>query len=315
MVDLTLLAFGIAGLWVGTLLAVRGAVGLSERFGLSHGFIGLAVLAVGTDLPELVVAVGGSIKQLRGVEASGLIVGSAVGSAMVQGSLVLGVAGLVGYLPSGPKMVRRYGSTLFFAVGLMAVVGFDGLVSRVDGLILLVVFALYFAALFRLERSEEEAADLPIPGRLSPSAATGIGMIGVVAGAHMVVEGGVSLAETLGMSQTLLAVIFVGAGTSLPELALSVRAAAERHGALSVANVIGSNIFDLLVPVGVAALIHPVGVEAETLRWDLPAVAIATAALIVFLTRRRGLQRPEAVAMVALYVVYVALRVGTAGTP
>ena len=68
MIDLTLLAFGIAGLWIGTLLAVRGAVGLSERFGLSHGFIGLAVLSVGTDLPELVVAVNGSIRQLGGVE-------------------------------------------------------------------------------------------------------------------------------------------------------------------------------------------------------------------------------------------------------
>ena len=315
MVDLTLLVFGIAGLWIGTLLSVRGAVGLSERFGLSHGFIGLAVLSVGTDLPELVVAVGGSIKQLRGVEASGLIVGSAVGSAMVQGSLVLGVAGLVGYLPSGPKMMRRYGSTLFFAIGLLGLLAWDGVVTRVDGVVLLVVFAAYFAALFRLERKEEEAADLPIPGKLGPGAATALGLVGVVAGAHMVVEGGVSLAWSLGMSQTLLAVVFVGAGTSLPELALSMRAAAERHGSLSVANIIGSNIFDLLVPVGVAALIHPVLVEIDTLRFDLPAVAIATLALIFFLTRRRGLQRREAAAMIGLYLTFVVVRVAATGAP
>lgn len=315
MVDLTLLAFGIAALWGGTLIAVRGAVGLSERFGLSHGFIGLAVLSIGTDLPELVVAVSGSIKQLGGVEASGLIVGSAVGSAMVQGSLVLGVAGLVGYLPSGPKMMRRYGSTLFFSIALLGLLAYDGVVTRIDGLILLVVFGFYFAALFRLERTEEEAAVIPMPGRLGPGTATALGMVAVVGGAHMVVEGGVSLAESLGMSQTLLAVIFVGAGTSLPELAVSVRASAERHGSLSVANIIGSNIFDLLVPVGVAAAIHPVSVETETLRFDLPAVAIATLALIVFLTRKRGLQRREAAVMVVLYVSYVIVRVGSAGVP
>jgi cation:H+ antiporter len=312
VIDLTLLVFGIGALWLGTLLAVRGAVGLSERFGLSHGFIGLAVLAVGTDLPELVVAVNGSIQQLRGVDASGLIVGSAVGSAVVQGSLVLGVAGLVGYLPSGPKMVRRYGGTLFFAIALLGLLGSDGHVTRLDGLILLVVYGLYVAALFRLERTEEEAADLPVPGPLSAGQATALGMVIVVAGAHMVVEGGVSLAEDLGMSQTLLAVIFVGAGTSLPELALSVRAAAERHGSLSVGNVIGSNIFDLLVPVGVASVIHPVRVSPDTLRWDLPAVAILTFALIVFLTRKRGLQRHEAAVLVGLYLLYVILRVGNA---
>ena len=315
MIDLTLLAFGIAGLWIGTLLAVRGAVGLSERLGLSHGFIGLAVLSVGTDLPELVVAVDGSIRQLGGVEASGLIVGSAVGSAMVQGSLVLGVAGLVAYLPSGPKMMRRYGSTLFFSIGLLALLGFDGVVTRTDGLILLGVFGLYFAALFKLERRKEGAEELPVAGGLSPGLATVLGMVAVVAGAHMVVEGAVSLAEELGMSQTLLAVIFVGAGTSLPELALSTRAAAERHASLSVANVVGSNIFDLLVPVGVAAVIHPVLVEPETLRWDLPAVAVATLALIVFMTRTRGLQKREAWVLIALYVAFVVVRVGTAGQP
>jgi cation:H+ antiporter len=313
LVPLTLLSFGIAGLWVGTILAVRGALALSDRYGLSHGFVGLVVLAVGTDLPELVVAIDGSIKQLGGVEASGMVVGSAVGSAIVQGSLVIGIAGFVAYLPSGPKMVRRYGSMLLFAIGLGAVLLSDGTVDRVDGLILLAAYGLYFAALFRFERrSEEEAAQLPVPGRLSPTQATALGLLIIGVSAHMVVEGGVALAEALGMSQTLLAVVFVGTGTSLPELALSVRAAAERHGSLSLANVIGSNIFDLLVPIGIGAVVHPLTVSPGTLAFDLPAAAIVTIALSVFLMRRRGLQRPEAAVMIGLYLVYVTVRVGFA---
>jgi cation:H+ antiporter len=311
LIPLTLLSFGIAGLWAGTILAVRGALALSDRYGLSHGFVGLVVLAIGTDLPELVVAIDGGLKQLGGVETSGMVVGAAVGSAIVQGSLVVGAAGLFGYLPSGPKMVRRYGSMLLFTIGLGAVLTIDGTADRVDGAILLGVYAIYFAALFRFERrSGEEAAQLPVPGRLSPTQATVAGLGIVVASAHMVVEGGVALAEALGMSQTLLAVIFVGAGTSLPELALSIRAAAERHGSLSLANVIGSNIFDLLVPVGAGAVIHPLTVSRGTLLFDLPAAAVVTVALSIFLVRRRGLQKPEAAVMIALYVAYVAVRVG-----
>jgi cation:H+ antiporter len=313
MIPLALLSFGIAGLWAGTTLALRGALALSERYGLSHGFVGLAVLAVGTDLPELVVAIDGGLKQLAGVEASGMIVGSAVGSAIVQGSLVLGLAGLVGYIPSGPRMVRRYGSTLLFAIGLAALLFWDGSASRLDGAILLSAYGLYFVALFRLERrSSQEAVELPVPGRLSPTQATALGLLIVVASAHMVVEGGVALAAMLGMSQTLLAVIFVGMGTSLPELALSLRAAAERHGSLSLGNVIGSNIFDLLVPVGAGALIHPLTVSSGTLIFDLPAAAVVTVAAAVFLTRKRGLQRPEAAIMILLYLTYVTVRIGTA---
>jgi len=309
MIALTLLVFGLVGLWVGTLLAVRGAVGLSERFGLSHGFIGLAVLAVGTDLPELVVAIDGALKEVGGVDASGMIVGSAVGSAIVQGSVVLGIAGLVGYLPAGPRMIRRYGTTLLLSVGLTAALFYDGVAGRVDGLVMILVYGLYFAALFRLERTEEDVAELPVPSRLSATQATVIGLGVVVLCAHMVIEGGVALAEMLGMSQTLLAVIFVSAGTSLPELALSVRAAAERHGSLSVGNVIGSNIFDLLVPVGVAATIHPLRVSRDTVYYDLPAVALVTLVLGFFLTRRRGLQRREAVVLIVIYLGYVVLRV------
>ena len=232
-----------------------------------------------------------------------------MGSAIVQGSVVLGIAGLVGYLPAGPRMVRRYGTTLLLSVGLTAALFYDGVASRVDGLIMLMVYGLYFAALFRLERTEEDVAELPAPSRLSATQATVIGLGVVVLCAHMVVEGGVALAEMLGMSQTLLAVVLVSAGTSLPELALSVRAAAERHGSLSVGNVIGSNIFDLLVPVGVAATIHPLRISRDTVYYDLPAVALVTVVLGFFLTRRRGLQRREAVVLIVIYLGYAVLRV------
>ncbi|MBT8404210.1 MAG: sodium:calcium antiporter [Gemmatimonadetes bacterium] len=311
MTSLLLLLLGLVGLWRGTLWAVRGAVELSERYGISQGFVGLAILAIGTDLPELVVAVSASIEQIRGTEASGMIVGSALGSVVAQGTLVLGVAGLFGYLPVARRMVKRDGTTLLLGVVLAAAVAADGLITRGEGLVLFLVYGVYFVALWQAEWSGEAAEeDTLAAAPFSASRSIVLGVAVVLVSAHFVVTGGVALAESLGVSQTLLAVILVGLGTSLPELALSIRAATERRAALSVGNVIGSNIFDLLVPIGVGAMLHPLLVERTTVSFDLPALSVATVLLLVLLLRRRGLQRWEAVVLLGFYLAYAGIRVG-----
>jgi len=309
LLDIILLFIGLLGLWGGSLLTVRGAVDLSDRHGLSHGFVGLTVLAIGTDLPELLVSVSGSVEQLRGVEASGVIVGNATGSAVVQGTLVLGVAGLVGYLGVAPRLIWRDGLTLLMSAAIVGLLAFDGRVGPYEGGALLLVYLIYMAALVQAENHSRGEARKQPNGRMHPLMAIGIGIVTVILAAHTVVTEAVQLAEAWGITQTMLGVLIIGAGTSLPELALSVGAAKEGHASLSVANVIGSNIFDLLVPVGLAAAISPLRVESSTVWFDLPASALATVALLIFLVRRRGIQRPEALALVVLYVGYVTLRI------
>ncbi len=308
-VQFALLLLGLAGLWGGTLLTIRGAVRLSERYGLSHGFVGLAVLSVGTDLPELVVALSGSVQQLQGIEASGVIVGSAFGSAITQGTLVLGVAGLFGYLPVAPRMVRRDGTVLVLSIGLAAALAFDGLVTRLEGTVMMLAYLIYFVSLVQAEARTAEPEELLPDGQLPAPVSIGLGLVLVTLAAHVVVTVGIEVASAIGVSQTLLGVIFVGVGTSLPELALSVRAATQRHASLSVGNVIGSNIFDLLVPVGVGATLYPLAVADATIFFDFPALLLTTLALLLFLVRRRGLQRSEAIALVVIYAGYAALRV------
>lgn len=308
-----LLVIGLAGLWGGTLLTVRGAVQLSERHGLSKGFIGLTILAIGTDLPELVVSMDGSLQLLRGVDASGVIVGNATGSALVQGTLVLGTAGLFGYLSAAPSMVRRDGLALFLMIALTTLVCLDGQVGRIEGGVMLIAYLMYFLVLVQAERRKEQEAESPGgKGGIPPSLALAVGLVTVLLGAHVAVTEAIELAAAWGITQTLVGVLIIGAGTSLPELALSVGAAKSGHASLSVGNIIGSNIFDLLVPIGAAASIHPLQVAPLTVRFDLPAVALASAALVVFLLNRRGIQRREAMAMVALYVGYTALRIAMA---
>lgn len=310
--DIGVVALGLLGLWWGTTLTLSGALALTDRAGLSHGFVGLTVLAIGTDLPELLVAVSGGIQQLGGVEASGIVVGNAVGSAIAQGSLVLAVAGLIAYRRIAPKVVRRDLVVLLLCVGLVAALAADREIARWEGVALALAYSIYFVGLLQAEREKSKEA----PGAresLQPTIARiVIGLVVVSVSAHVVVTGVVNVGETWGVSQTLLGVLILGLGTSLPELALSIGAAFRGQMSLSIGNIVGSNIFDLLIPVGVSGAIHPLAVETETLTTDLPALAILTLALLVFSLRKRGLQRIEALALAVLYVGFVVLRISVA---
>ena len=302
-----LLLLGLMGLWGGTLLTVRGAVLFSERHGLSHSFVGLTVLAIGTDLPELFISVSASLQQIRGIEASGIIVGNAIGSTMAQATFVVGVAGLFGYLSVAPRMVRRDGATLLLAIAMALLLGLDGVISRGEGMVMLIAYALYLVALSQGERGRER--NNVAPGLVPAPVLILVGLSTVTLAGHVVVTEGVALAEIWGISQTILGVFILGFGTSIPELALSVGAARHGHGRLAVGNAIGSCVFDLLVPLGLGAALHPLLISRNTLVLDLPALAIGSVALLYFLFRKRGVQRWEAWTLVFLYGGYAIVRV------
>jgi cation:H+ antiporter len=309
--ELPLLLLGLLGLWFGTDLALDGALDVSKRLGVSEGFVGLTLLAIGTGLPELVVGLDAGLQQLQGVDASGVVMGNAVGSAIAQGGLVLGVAGLLSYLSLAPRMIRRDTTTLLLAALLLGLLALDGDITRAQGGVLLGAYLVYLAVLVRTEKNTEPATADPSPSpdfwRTTIEVIGGLGL--VVFSAELVVSGAITLAADWGVSQTLVGIFLVGVGTSLPELALSVRAALRGQGSISVGNVIGSNIFDLLVPVGASAMIFPLTVEPNAVRFDLPALAVLTLATILFFRWRSGLQRGEAIALLLMYGTYVALRV------
>jgi len=300
---------GLIGLWVGSELALRGTIEVAERRGLSQGFLGVTVLAIGTDLPELLVAVTGGLAQLAGKEASGVVVGNAVGSALAQGSLVLGLAGLFGHLHMSRRTLRRSGAMLLLAAALLAFLAADAGVTRVEGAVLLAVYGLFAWKLGKEEIHRSRVVTASWRSLRRDLLAIAVGLAVVLACAQLVVDNALHLAEDHGWDQTLIGLFLVGAGTSLPELALSLGAVMKGRAGLAVGNVIGSNIFDLLVPVGLSAMIHPLAVGRFTLIVDLPVLVVLTLMALWFFSRNRGLQRGEAVTLVAGYFVYAALRI------
>jgi cation:H+ antiporter len=307
-VDIALLILGLAGLWFGTEVTIRGAVSAAKRFGVSEFIVGVVILSIGSDLPELAIAIDAGIKNLAGGEYSNVVVGSALGSTLGQIGFVLGLAGLLAYLTLPRGVVYRHGATLLGALMMLALFGYDGEVTFTEGLALLLVYAIYLVALLN-EVSASDGGDhsgiMPL-GRSAVYLVIGLAI--VVGSAELTVSSAVSVAHMLGLSDAVVAIILIGLGSSLPELTISVAAILKGHTRLSVGNIIGSNVFDTLVPIGAAAVIAPLAFDAGMLRFEVPYLGFLTAAVLFFFLYKRGIQRWEAAAILAIYCIYVFIK-------
>jgi len=307
-VDIALLILGLAGLWFGTEVTIRGAVSAAKRFGVSEFIVGVVILSIGSDLPELAIAIDAGIKNLAGGEYSNVVVGSALGSTLGQIGFVLGLAGLLAYLTLPRGVVYRHGATLLGALMMLALFGYDGEVTFTEGLALLLVYAIYLVALLN-EVSASDGGDhsgiMPL-GRSAVYLVIGLAI--VVGSAELTVSSAVSVAHMLGLSDAVVAIILIGLGSSLPELTISVAAILKGHTRLSVGNIIGSNVFDTLVPIGAAAVIAPLAFDAGMLRFEVPYLGFLTAAVLFFFLYKRGIQRWEAGVILAIYCIYVFIK-------
>ncbi len=321
LVPLLLLAAGLSLLYVGGEALVKGAAGLALRLGLTPLAVGLTVVAFGTSAPELAVSLDAAFKG-EGDLSLGNIVGSNIGNV----GLILGLTALI-------RPIAVHLQILKFDLPVLAVVsaGFmltalDGRIGRIEGAVLVVGLPLYVAAVLRLSRresravqqefAEEIAADAPVVAAgnvwaLALLVAVGIGML--VLGGQAFVTGSVAIAERLGVPKAVIALTLVALGTSLPELATSLVAAARGQGDIAVGNVVGSNLFNILSIAGLTGLIAPIDAPGVT-TVDLGVMLLFTLALfpIVFAGRRRRIGRIEGALLLAGYVGFVAWLAATA---
>lgn len=302
--DIAYLVLGLAGLWFGTEVTIRGAVSAAQRFGVSEFIIGVVILSIGSDLPELAIAIDAGLKNAAGGDFSNVVVGSALGSSLGQIGFVLGFVGLLTYLTLPLGVVYRHGSTLLVSVGLVALFGYDGHVSFTEGIALILVYAIYLVALLNEvdgNGGAEQEGGLTLGRSLLYLA---IGLVIVVGSAELTVSSAVSVAHMLGLSDAVVAILLIGLGSSLPELTISIAAVMKGHNHMSVGNLIGSNMFDTLVPIGAAAVIAPLSFDEGMLRFEVPYLAFLTAVVLFFFIRKHGIQRWEAAVVLALYCAY-----------
>jgi len=305
--ELVVLIVGLIGLWLGSEFTIKGAKNIASHFGITTTFIGLTLLSVGTSIPEIAVSVAGAVDRIAGTETSGIVVGSTVGSAMNQLTLIIGIVALFTTIAVKRRIVWREGIMLLGSVGLLAIMGADGTFSIRDGAIMILVYGFYIMSLAREERIKT-AGRRPALELVTDSFYLAGGLLLVIFSSESVVSSSISFAESWGVTQTFVGIFLVGLGTGLPELAVSVSALRNKETEMSVANLIGSNICDLLFSLGVGTMVSGFLVPARTLTFDLPALFLISVFVVYLFRTGLKINRREGIILLSVYIAYLATR-------
>ena len=307
--------FIVLGVWLvltGADKLTDGASALARRMKMPEIIIGLTIVAAGTSAPELFVSL---VSALKGT--ADLAVGNVVGSNIMNTMVIVGCAAMVAPMTISKSTVRK---DIPFTVGasvLMLLLAFDSYLGRLDGIILLLGFAAFMTYTL-LQVRKTGATDQPEPSsQPEPSGQSGeksvwvnvgwvvFGLVALVLGSNIFVDHASDLALALGISEGVVGLTVVAGGTSLPELATSVVAARKGQSAMAIGNVIGSNVFNILLILGLTATISPLAIEGVT-SLDM-GVMLASAVLVwLFSFTRYKVERWEGVVLVIGYLAYLA---------
>jgi cation:H+ antiporter len=317
LITFILFILGFVLLVGGAEFLVRGASKLAIAVGISPLVVGLTVVAYGTSAPELAVTINATYSG-----QSDLALGNVVGSNISNILLVLGIASLIGPLVVKSQLVRQEIPLMILVSVLLLVMGLDENISRFDGIILAIGAVTYTAYVIRKSRREtkriqqaydkvfkveRETAKNPLQVVLQlVMILVGLGLL--VVGADWLIDGAVAIAELLGISKLVIGLTIVAVGTSLPEIATSIIASIRGQRDIAVGNAVGSNLFNILLVLGVTAIVAPNGIAVSrtALTFDIPVmIAVALAALPIFYTNYR-IDRWEGALFLGYYVAYTA---------
>lgn len=298
---------GIVLVILGADWLTKGASALARRFNISELVIGLTIVALGTSLPELVISTSSAIKG-----SPGIALGNVIGSNLFNGMFILGVAALITPIKFNARMLSREIPFNFLASvvvlllsGSMLVGGAEGeYITRYGGLLLFCFLAVFIRYTFSIpaEADEEQLAALPV-GRVVLFIVAGLAAL--IFGGNIFVDGATAVARFLGMSESVIGITIVSAGSSLPELAVSVNAARKGSVGIALGNVLGSNILNIFFILATAATISPISLDGFS--WVDYYVLLASSALIYIVARFGGkavITRLEGAVLVAVYVAY-----------
>lgn len=290
---------------------IQFSVKFAKFFKLSPLFIGIILVAFGTSMPELAVSILASLKG-----EDGIALGNVVGSNIANIALILGICGLLMPVAVGKKIFKFEVPIMLVSTLLLYFFSIDLLISRFEACLLLLMFVIFLVVAYKNAHDKEESSEIDnfefkkiiknVDSKVVISLLAAASLVGVVIGANLMVKGGVKLAYLFGVSPWVVGLTVFAVGTSLPELAASISAVVKKVPSISVGNIVGSNIFNILLVVGVAALIKPIQIEQTVPLFEMPALIIFTLCLYIVIKTTYKVTRMEGLALLSGYIFFIA---------
>ena len=311
-ISLNILLFlvGLTLLIIGSDWLIQGAVKFSFLFRLTPLFVGAVIVAFGTSAPEAGVGIIAAIKN-----EPAIAFGNIIGSNIANIGLVLGLCALFRPLGVNRNIFKRELPIMILASVLLYVLSFDLIISRVDGLIFIILFIIFCFISYRGAKksaTDKEINDFKFKKSLTNLnrtlpvlAIVIISLLGIVLGADLMVRGGGRLARIFGINTWIIGITIFAIGTYLPELGASLTASIRKVPSISVGNIVGSNTFNILFVLGIISLIRPVSLSASVLRFELPVMLVFSVILFTVMRTKYRITRWEGLVMVLGYVCFI----------
>ena len=311
IIDILWVVLGLTLLIFGGDFLVKGAVGIAAKAKLSKLVIGMTVVAFGTSSPELIVSLQSASQGFPEIA-----IGNVMGSNIANLGLVLGITVLIFPMPVSRNSIRYDWPTMMIATLLFWIFISDLQIQRWEGIVLFAILIAFIIFIIVKSRSDQKNISSGVETNESVASKTpfynhlfflGLGFVGLYFGSNLLVGSSVSLAKELGWSNHVIGITVVAFGTSVPELATSCVAAYKKETDISVGNLIGSNIFNLLAVLGLTSIVDPIPVESEVLSYDIFWVVGISLLLFPMMIYKRKIGRIGGVALLGIYVTYIAL--------
>jgi len=311
--SLIIFLLSLVALWFGASLITRAALRLAKSWGMSEGFIGMTVLALGTSFPEITIGFTGALQKLAGQNTSGIVVGNAIGASMNQLILIVAIAGLIKTIKFRKDNVFFDSTFVIATMTAFYLTSRDGLISRSEGMVFILFYLLYITFLSRQNFLEKLSSKIKQKlskkrVRLADILWLVLGLIIIAKSSQLVLAHGVLLASQFGVSEATIGILLLGFGASLPELVVSINAALKGAVSLSLGNLIGGTIVNICVAMGLGAAIAGWEVDRGLLQFDIPYLLFSSVIVVLFIASRNKLDRKESLLLLSLYLVYLSLK-------
>ena len=301
---ISLLIFGLTVLIIGGNLLLKAAVSISLRFGIPKLLIGMTVVSLATSAPELIVSIKSAIKG-----SPDLAISNVLGSNIANLGLVLGITILFSPINISKSVYKKEWPIMMFSAIYFLIVILDGIISKIEGGVLVCFLVITISALIKLrDKSEVELENSGEDSFLKSLIVLFFGGLFLYYGSEWFIDGAIMLADSFGISERIIGITVVSVGTSIPELVTSLVAVLNKEKSISLGNLLGSNIFNVFAVLGITSLVTPLSVlDKSIINYDIYVMLFFAAMILplIFFPKKLVLGRKEGVIILLFYTVYI----------